>query len=119
MTMPKAACASGLQGDSPMNSKERFYGWQFGDSPRDRAVLAIYRQYLERGEDFADHVKDIVFAYHNGDLVESGAAGSAIEGLEKKIDEIRQMLKSGRLQLSEQQGTDDDELYSILGDMGT
>jgi UDP-N-acetyl-D-mannosaminuronate dehydrogenase len=103
-----------------MAKKPRFYGWEFGDSPTDQAALAIYRRFQEQNQDFASHCKRLIVEYEQGDLVE--ANGNGIAAVVAKLNEIQKMLQNGALVYqgsSENPGTDDDDLLSILGDMGT
>jgi hypothetical protein len=98
---------------------DRFYGWVFGDNPRDKAVLAIYRGYQERGESFADYCKQLIYDHQNGDLVQAGE--SIGEQILHKLNEIERLIRSGALPPGRAviQGTDDTEVYDLLSDIGT
>jgi hypothetical protein len=100
-------------------TKDRFNVWLFADTPRDRAVLAVYLGYLERKENFADYVKDLIFQHQNGDLVQAGE--SIGEQILHKLNEIERLIRSGALPQGRAiiQGTDDSEVYDLLSDIGT
>lgn len=100
---------------------DRFFGWVYGKSDRDKRVQLIQQRFKDEGRDFADYLKNLADKAERGELVEASQMGSlpGLDDIQQRLDEIKRMIQSGALVYHPPDGDVDEDILGNLLDMGT